>query len=72
MITRAHILAWTIAALSGGVIACETAPAKAGTPRTLPDDVWHFRHNGNDCYVYERYAAKVATMACVPAIGYGR
>lgn len=71
VITRAHYAAWTIAALSGGALACETAPACAGpvpvaalqSPRTkVAPRVEHFRHNGNDCYIYQTYA-----IACVRA-----
>lgn len=76
MITRAHIAAWIIAALSGGALACETAPAEARAPRPTSVVVFetragftveHFRHNGNDCYVRGSDA-----IACVPAMGFGR
>jgi hypothetical protein len=69
VITRAHVLAWTIAALSGGALACETKPAEAGTPPTseLPAGVDYFRHNGNDCYFYSTVTGHTAALACTRA-----
>lgn len=69
MITKAHYAAWIIAALSGGALACESKAAEAAPPRPLPDDVRHFRHNGNDCYLYERRIVGhlAVALACVRA-----
>jgi hypothetical protein len=71
MITKTHYAAWIIAALSGGALACESAPARARAPRPTSTAVFetragftveHFRHNGNDCYVRGADA-----IACVRA-----
>lgn len=69
MITKAHYLAWTIAALSGGALACESTAEGAPVPAPAREVVYtpdigeaveYFRHNGNDCYVYRAHA-----IACV-------